>query len=46
MCHKFALKIVGAGSKVTMDGVDVINEEWFLDKEVEIYPLTTSGCKK
>ncbi|MFC1674310.1 glycosyltransferase family 4 protein [Candidatus Omnitrophota bacterium] len=45
--YEFVLKIIGAGRKVTLDGVEVINEEWSLEKDVEnfqsldigIYPL-------
>ncbi|MFC1804600.1 glycosyltransferase family 4 protein [Candidatus Omnitrophota bacterium] len=44
---EFVLKIVGAGRKVVLDGVEVISEEWSLEKDVEnfqgldigIYPL-------
>lgn len=52
--HKFTLKIVGGGSKVEMDGVDIINEEWSLDKEVEnfqsidigVYPMLNDEWAK
>ncbi|MDO8603576.1 MAG: glycosyltransferase family 4 protein [Candidatus Omnitrophota bacterium] len=52
--HKFTLKIVGGGTKVTIDGINVMNEEWSLDKEVEnfqsidigVYPILNDEWAK
>jgi glycosyltransferase involved in cell wall biosynthesis len=49
--HKFVLKIVGAGEKdIEIKGVEIINVEWDLDREIEdfqsldigLYPMTLS----
>ena len=45
--HDFILKIVGGGSEVKIPGIEIINEKWSLEKEVEnftsldigVYPL-------
>jgi glycosyltransferase involved in cell wall biosynthesis len=50
--HQFVLKIVGAGrEKVEVEGVEVVNLPWSLDREVEdfqsldvgLYPIDTAG---
>lgn len=41
--HRFILKIVGGGRKISIDGVDVINEKWSLCKEVENFQSIDIG---
>jgi len=50
--HRFVVKIVGSGRKnLTIDGVDVLNVRWSLEREIKdfqsldigVYPLTVSS---
>jgi glycosyltransferase involved in cell wall biosynthesis len=38
--HPFSLRISGAGEPVRIDGLDVENVEWSLDREIELF----NGC--
>jgi len=52
--YKFTLKIVGAGKDINIPGVEVINKEWELDRDIEdfnsldigVYPLPDNESSK
>lgn len=52
--HSFTLKIIGGGRDISIDGVDIINEDWSLNREIEnfqgidigVYPLPDNEWAK
>lgn len=41
--HRFTLRVSGTGSPVTMQGVDVVNEPWTLEREIGLFNTCDIG---